>query len=186
MKEAPETAGLLRSWDHAWRASQAARTFGYSIHVDARDPKKTRWQIVNEQRTGPMWAVLATGVLSGLLLSPSLFAQQSSDPPQVELQKDVAPSMQRSSQEEIEELFLQVERRLQRVTELLFEASSDSSGAADRIGGADIDDLVRGAEAQSSNARSDIAKLLEATLRQGHAVNSEIDRMIEISGKPST
>lgn len=130
--------------------------------------------------------VVATGVLSGLVGCPWLFAQGSTGQPKEESQERSLPAQQESSQDEIQELFSKVELRLERVTELLFQASSSHTGPATQVGAAGIDELIQGAESQVSSARSDIAKLLEATQRQGDAVMLEIDRMIEIAGKPST
>ncbi len=139
-----------------------------------------------EQRPKRRAAVVATGVLSGLLGCPWLFAQQSTGRPEGEPQKDAVPSMEKSPQEELKELFSKVDLRLERVTKLLFQASSRDADAATEIGAAGISELIHGAEAQSSNALGDIAKLLEATQRQGDALLLEIDRMIEIAGMPST
>lgn len=139
-----------------------------------------------EQRHVRATIILTTGILSGLVGSPWLFAQGSTDQPEGESRERSLPAQKGSPQDEIQELFSKVELRLERVTELLFQASSGHTGAATQVGAAGIDELIQGAESQASSARSDIAKLLEATQRQGDAVMLEIDRMIEIAGKPST
>lgn len=86
-------------------------------------------------------------------------------------------------QEEMEELFLKVDKRLQRITELLFEASSGDGSGAGEIGSAGIDELIRQAEAAASGAQSDIEKLLEASQRQSEAAAVEIDRILEIAAQ---
>lgn len=86
-------------------------------------------------------------------------------------------------QQEMQELFLKVEKRLQRVTELLFEASSGNTDAANDVGAAGIDELIRDAESQATAAQSDIAKILEASRAQGTAASSEIDRILELAAE---
>lgn len=83
--------------------------------------------------------------------------------------------------EELEELFLTVEKRLQRVTDLLYEASSGDTSGADGIGGAGIDELIREAESGASSARSDMARMLEATRGQSEATLDDIQRILELA-----
>lgn len=84
-------------------------------------------------------------------------------------------------QQEMRELFLKVDKRLNRVTELLFEASAGDTSRADDIGSAGIDELIREAESQAGGARSDIARLLEASRAQSEAASGEIGRILEIA-----
>ena len=87
---------------------------------------------------------------------------------------------------EMRELFLKVDKRLNRVTELLFEASAGDMSSAGEIGSAGIDELIREAESQASGARSDIARLLEASRSQSEAASGEIGRILEIAEQQSS
>ena len=87
---------------------------------------------------------------------------------------------------EMRELFLKVDKRLNRVTELLFEASAGDMSSAGEIGSAGIDELIREAESQASGARSDIARLLEASRSQSEAAIGEIGRILEIAEQQSS
>lgn len=89
-------------------------------------------------------------------------------------------------QAEMRELFLKVDKRLNRVTELLFEASAGDMSSAGEIGSAGIDELIREAESQAGGARSDIAKLLEASRSQSEAASGEIGRILEIAQQQSS
>lgn len=89
-------------------------------------------------------------------------------------------------QAEMRELFLKVDKRLNRVTELLFEASAGDMSSAGEIGSAGIDELIREAESQAGGARSDIAKLLEASRAQSEAASGEIGRILEIAQQQSS
>ena len=89
-------------------------------------------------------------------------------------------------QAEIVQLFLKVDKRLNRVTELLFEASAGDMSSAGEIGSAGIDELIREAESQAGGARSDIAKLLEASRSQSEAASGEIGRILEIAQQQSS
>ena len=92
-----------------------------------------------------------------------------------------APPAPGANNEEMAELFMTVEKRLDRVTELLFEASSGNTGGASDIGSARIDELIRGAEAQATQASNDMARLLEATRRQSSAASEEIGRILKLA-----
>ncbi|MEM9382370.1 MAG: hypothetical protein AAGB93_20625 [Planctomycetota bacterium] len=82
---------------------------------------------------------------------------------------------------ELKDLFLQVEKRLNRVTELLYEASSGDVSEADGIGGAGIDELIREAESGAAGAQSGIARMLEATRGQSQATLDDIARILELA-----
>lgn len=86
-----------------------------------------------------------------------------------------------SGEPELEELFRLVEKRLKRVTSLLYEASSGDATGADGIGGAGIDELIRGAEKEAAGASSGIARMLRATRGQSQATLQDIQRILEIA-----
>lgn len=86
-----------------------------------------------------------------------------------------------SGEPDLEELFRIVEKRLKRVTTLLYEASSGDETGADGIGGAGIDELIRGAEKEAAGASSGIARMLQATRGQSEATLQDIQRILEIA-----
>ncbi|MEL6429306.1 MAG: hypothetical protein AAFP22_02185 [Planctomycetota bacterium] len=88
-----------------------------------------------------------------------------------------------AGEDEMRELFLKVDKRLTRVTELLYEASSGDGSRAEEIGSAGIDELIRGAESASSSAQGGIAKLLEASERQSRAASEEIQLILDIAAQ---
>ncbi len=98
-----------------------------------------------------------------------------------------------NGQDEMAELFIKVDKRLQRVSELLFEASTGDASRADEIGSSGIDELIRAAESASGAGSAGIAQLLEATKLQSQQAGTEIERILEIaaenqsnsSGQPS-
>ena len=83
-----------------------------------------------------------------------------------------------SSADELKDLFVQVEKRLNRVTELLYEASSGDMKGADGIGGDGIDALIREAESGAAGAQSGIARMLEATRGPSQATLDDIERVM--------
>ena len=86
-------------------------------------------------------------------------------------------------EDEMKELFIKVDKRLQRVTELLFEASTGDGSRSSEVGAAGIDELIREAENASGASASGIAQILEATRSQSEAAKSEIDRILEIAAQ---
>lgn len=152
--------------------------------------------------------------LAAACLAPLAFAQESStsqddaqkeDAKQEEESKEDEKDLEDSnpfrhrgeaagagSQEEMVELFIKVDKRLQRVSELLFEASTGDPSRASEIGSSGIDELIREAESGSAAGADGIARILEASRMQGEAARSEIDRILELakqnqqqSGSPS-
>jgi len=92
-----------------------------------------------------------------------------------------APNGGPGGPENIEQLFLRVEKRLQRVTDLLYEASSGDVSGAEEIGSAGIDDLIREAERGAAGASSGMARLLGATRGQSEATLDDIQRILEMA-----
>jgi hypothetical protein len=90
-----------------------------------------------------------------------------------------------SGETDLEDLFRIVEKRLKRVTSLLYEASSGDATGADGIGGAGIDELIRGAEKEAAGASSGIARMLQATRGQSQATLQDIQRILEIAEQQS-
>lgn len=91
----------------------------------------------------------------------------------------IAPPDARS---ELEQLFAKVEKRLERMSQLLGEASAGDTGALERLGGAGIDELIREAEGPPpSGAPAGIGALIEATQGHGRELVQEIDRVLEIA-----
>jgi hypothetical protein len=83
---------------------------------------------------------------------------------------------------ELEELFAKVEKRLERMSQLLGEASAGDTAALQRLGSAGIDELIREAESPPpSGAPSGIGALIEATQGHGRELVQEIDRVLEIA-----
>jgi len=83
---------------------------------------------------------------------------------------------------ELEQLFAKVEKRLERMSQLLGEASAGDTAALERIGGSGIDELIRAAEgAPPSGAGAGIGALIEATQGHGRELVQEIDRVLEIA-----
>ncbi len=88
--------------------------------------------------------------------------------------------------EDIEQLFLKVEKRLQRVTDLLYEASSGDVSGADDIGSAGIDELIREAEQGAAGASSGMARILGATRSQSEATLDDIQTILEMAEQQSS
>lgn len=88
--------------------------------------------------------------------------------------------------EDLEQLFLKVEKRLQRVTDLLYEASSGDVSGADDIGSAGIDELIREAEQGAAGASSGMARILGATRSQSEATLDDIQRILEMAEQQSS
>lgn len=83
---------------------------------------------------------------------------------------------------ELEELFAKVEKRLQRMSQLLGQASAGDTGALEGLGGAGIDELIRAAEAPPPGAApAAVGGLIEATQGHGRELLREIDRVLEIA-----
>jgi hypothetical protein len=83
---------------------------------------------------------------------------------------------------ELEELFAKVEKRLERMSQLLGEASAGDTAALERLGSSGIDELIRAAEAPPpSGAPQGIGGLIEATQGHGRELVQEIDRVLEIA-----
>jgi hypothetical protein len=83
---------------------------------------------------------------------------------------------------ELEQLFAKVEKRLERMSQLLGEASAGDTAALERLGSAGIDELIREAESPPpSGAPSGIGALIEATQGHGRELVQEIDRVLEIA-----
>lgn len=95
------------------------------------------------------------------------------------------PSGAGGGEEEMKELFIKVDKRLQRVSELLFEASTGDNSRSSEIGAAGIDELIRDAESASGAGATGIAQILEATRSQSEAAQTEIDRILEIAAQSS-
>lgn len=116
------------------------------------------------------------------VLAPTAFAQEQEGqdgPPDLNPLRRAQPS----GEEELKQLFLTVDKRLNRVTELLYEASSGDPSRSSEIGSAGIDELIREAESAASEAQGGIAKLLEASRRQSEAAGVEINRILEIAAQ---
>jgi len=147
------------------------------------------------RRRGALALALTFGLMAG---ADRASAQEGGAPPEPEPE----PAPQEGEEEEIpsvnplrppggsggpeaelRELFLKVDKRLRRSTELLWEASSGDGSGADQIGSARIDELIREAEAARSRAQSGIAKLLEASGRQNQAASDEIERILQIAAE---
>lgn len=84
---------------------------------------------------------------------------------------------------EMKELFIKVDKRLERVSQLLFEASTGDGSRSSEVGAAGIDELIRGAESASSAGASGIGQILEASRGQSEAARSEIDRILELAAQ---
>ena len=88
--------------------------------------------------------------------------------------------------ENMEQLFLKVEKRLQRVTDLLYEASSGDVSGAEDIGSAGIDELIREAEQGAAGASSGMARILGATRSQSEATLDDIQTILEMAEQQSS
>jgi hypothetical protein len=87
---------------------------------------------------------------------------------------------------ELEELFAKVEKRLERMSQLLGEASAGDTRALERLGGSGIDELIRAAETPPpGGAPAGIGGLIEATQGHGRELVQEIDRVLEIAREQS-
>jgi len=97
------------------------------------------------------------------------------------------------SRAELQELFAKVEKRLNRMSDLLGAASAGDTRVLSELGGAGIDELIRGAESPPpAGAAAGLGTLVEATRGHGKVLLEEIDRVLEIareqneSGSPSS
>lgn len=159
---------------------------------------RTKMKPTNTRRRGALALALGIGLLAG---ANTAAAQEGGAPPRPEPQPEPQEGQEGEEEEipsvnplrppggaggpeaELRELFLKVDKRLKRSTELLWEASSGDGSGADQIGSARIDELIREAEAARSRARSGIEKLLEASRRQNQAASDEIERILQIAAE---
>lgn len=146
-----------------------------------------------------MLAALASAQESSVPPAPPVGPQpqegeaQESDPPAPEEDETdlrgmnpFAPPGGAGGPENMEQLFLKVEKRLQRVTELLYEASSGDVSGAENIGSAGIDELIREAEQGAAGASSGMARILGATRSQSEATLDDIQKILEMAEQQSS
>ena len=103
--------------------------------------------------------------------------------PLVEIPEGFDPSPFRreestSPQDQMIELFHEVERRMSRSTELLFDASKGDVSKLDDLEASGLEDL---GQDQDSSARAAVAGLLRASKGEGQEVLRAIDEILEIA-----
>ncbi|MEZ6013952.1 MAG: hypothetical protein R3F49_02455 [Planctomycetota bacterium] len=85
-------------------------------------------------------------------------------------------------QAEMLELFKKVEKRLNRMSELLGQASAGDIDALQKVGSAGIDELIRNAEAApAASTPQGLGGLIAATQSHGREVVKEIDEVLELA-----
>jgi hypothetical protein len=107
------------------------------------------------------------------------------DKPRIEIPEGFDPSPfrqdeQASPQDQMIELFHEVERRMSRSTELLFDASKGDTSKLGELGAAGLDELGQDADS-SASARAAVAGLLRASKGEGQEVLRAIDEILEIA-----
>lgn len=149
----------------------------------------------------PPHAVLRTAglALTLLVLAPAALAQDApkvepepapeqapaqDDEPRIEIPEGFDPSPFRreeasSPQDQMIELFHEVERRMSRSTELLFDASKGDTSKLSEVGAAGLEDL--GQDGGGASARAAVAGLLRASKGEGQEVLRAIDEILEIA-----
>ena len=123
--------------------------------------------------------------------APEEAPEQQEDPeqladdegPLVEIPEGFDPSPFRreestSPQDQMIELFHEVERRMSRSTELLFDASKGDVSKLDDLEASGLEDL---GQDQDSSARAAVAGLLRASKGEGQEVLRAIDEILEIA-----
>ena len=133
--------------------------------------------MTDRSRSG--WRLTLACVSATLVLLGHVTAQEP-----VPVAPPVGPpgSASTDARSELEQLFAKVEKRLDRMSQLLGEASAGDTRALERLGGAGIDELIREAEgAPPSGAPAGIGALIEATQGHGRELVQEIDRVLEIA-----
>lgn len=150
----------------------------------------------------PPHAVLRTAglALTLLVLAPGVLAQDApkvepvpapeqapaqDDEPRIEIPEGFDPSPFRreeasSPQDQMIELFHEVERRMSRSTELLFDASKGDTSKLSEVGAAGLEDLGQDG-GESASARAAVAGLLRASKGEGQEVLRAIDEILEIA-----
>ncbi|MAE47273.1 MAG: hypothetical protein CMJ86_10330 [Planctomycetes bacterium] len=85
-----------------------------------------------------------------------------------------------SDAERMIRLFQEVEQRMNRSTQLLFDASKGDVGALDQVKGSNLEELGRTANA---NPRAAVSSLLTASQEEGAQIISAIDEILEIAAR---
>ena len=133
---------------------------------------ETKWRGA-ARGAGPAGMVLA-GLLA--LAGPAQAAQtkipEGFDPSPFRREESTSP------QDQMIELFHEVERRMSRSTELLFDASKGDVSKLDDLEASGLEDL---GQDQDSSARAAVAGLLRASKGEGQEVLRAIDEILEIA-----
>jgi hypothetical protein len=121
-------------------------------------------------------------IAASLLVLPAL-AQESEQAPGADDKPVVInpfAEQPESDAERMIRLFQEVEQRMNRSTQLLFDASKGDVGALDQVQGSNLEDLGQTANA---NPRAAISSLLSATQKEGAQIMSAIDEILEIAAR---
>lgn len=115
--------------------------------------------------------------------APQQGQEADDEAPLVEIPEGFDPSPFRreestSPQDQMIELFHEVERRMSRSTELLFDASKGDVSKLDDLEASGLEDL---GQDQDSSARAAVAGLLRASKGEGQEVLRAIDEILEIA-----
>lgn len=115
-----------------------------------------------------------------LLLLGVASAQDGPDPQEL---NPFGPSAQEASpRDRMIELFHEVERRMGRSTQLLFDASKGDTSQLAEVGESGLDDLRQEGEGSpAGDPRAALAGLLDASRGEGREVLRAIDEILEIA-----
>lgn len=112
-------------------------------------------------------------------LAPNAFVQDTQDEPEPPGLNPLRPVAESNPQEEMQKLFVEVERRLRAIDAMLIDASAGDTAKLAELEGSGIEELIR--EASPSATATGVSGVLRASQGQGKRVLSGIDRIIEIA-----
>jgi len=112
-------------------------------------------------------------------LAPNGLAQHPQDEPEPPGLNPLRPVATPDPQDEMQQLFIEVERRLRAIDALLIDASAGDTAKLSELKESGIEDLIQ--EASPSASATGVSGVLRASQGQGQRVLSGIDRIIEIA-----
>lgn len=121
--------------------------------------------------------LIAALTLMGVALP---YAQQDDEPKEGQGLREAIDAAERSPQDEMQELFRQVETRLQTMGGYMLDAGAGDTRKLAELGEAGIEDLLRGSKVppQSSGGVADLLKMSQA---EGERVSEGIQRILELA-----
>ncbi len=112
-------------------------------------------------------------------LAPNAFVQHTQDEPEPPGLNPLRPVTTPDPQDEMQRLFIEIERRLRAIDSLLIDASAGDTAKLTDLKESGIEELIR--EASPNAPATGIGGVLRASQGHGQRVLSGIDRIIEIA-----